>query len=150
MSHHFYQDLKPNSIPLKTLLNHKSNFVDIPNTWHVVVADIENSTIAVEQDFHSDVNLAATGCIISVLNKIKETDDKTLVPYFFGGDGVTFLVPQNLVDIVFEVVENYKIHVLENFKLNLKVGKVSVSDIYESGSMIKIAKLQQNKLLDCL
>ncbi|SHH54170.1 DUF3095 family protein [Winogradskyella jejuensis] len=147
MSHHFYQNLKPNFTPLQTLLKRESSFEEVPNSWFIVVTDIENSTQAVAQNFHSDVNLAATGCIVSVLNKVKETDDVTVVPYFYGGDGVTFLVPPKLIDVVFEVVDNYKVHVLKQFKLNLRVGKVSVKDIYESGFQIKITKLQQNKLL---
>ena len=147
MSHHFYQNLKSNFTPLQTLLKRESSFEEVPSSWFIIVTDIENSTQAVAQDFHSDVNLAATGCIVSVLNKIKETDDINVVPYFYGGDGVTFLVPQKLIDVVFEVVDNYKIHVLKQFKLNLRVGKVSVKNIYESGYQIKITKLQQNKLL---
>ena len=147
MSHHFYKNLKPNFASLQTLLKLESSFEEVPNSWFIVITDIENSTQAVAQNFHSDVNLAATGCIVSVLNKIKETDDVTVVPYFYGGDGVTFLVPPKLIDVVFEVVDNYKIHVLKQFKLNLRVGKVSVKDIYQSGFQIKITKHQQNKLL---
>lgn len=147
MSHHFYRNLKPSSIPLQALLKLEKSFKKVPSSWHIVVADIENSTDAVAKDYHSDVNLAATGCIVSVLNKIKDTDNTTVIPYFYGGDGVTFLVPPKLIAIVFEVVKNYKIHVQTQFKLNLKVGKIAVEEIYNAGFQIKLSKLQQNSFL---
>lgn len=147
MSHHFYKNIKPRTVRLRTVLKREARFKSVPDSWFIVVTDIENSTQAVARDAHGDVNLAATGCIVSVLNKIKASENRTLIPYFYGGDGVTFLVPPKLIDEVYEVVENYKIHVLNQFQLNLKVGKVSVRDMYDAGLQIKITKLQQNKLL---
>jgi hypothetical protein len=42
---------------------------------------------------HHDVNLAATGAIIALLNRQRGRGEEGRVAYFFGGDGATFLVP---------------------------------------------------------
>ena len=97
----FYKKLKKQKIPIHELLNEIHRFEPVPDNWYVVVADIENSTEAVNNGLHGSVNLAATGSIIAVLNELKQIDATFKIPYFFGGDGATFLIPGNyIIDVV--------------------------------------------------
>ncbi|MGY5353714.1 DUF3095 family protein [Wenyingzhuangia sp. IMCC45467] len=136
----FYKELKKQSIDLTDLLIDKNLFSKVPEDWHVINIDIENSTLAVQNGNHHDVNLSATGSIIVVLNELEKIDKKIRVPYFFGGDGSTFIVPNALLNKLLTVLNNYRIHIKNNTNLILRVGSVCVKDIYNQEKAIYIAK----------
>jgi hypothetical protein len=104
------------------------------------MADVQNSTSAVANGLHNEVNLAATGSIIAVLNEIKNQPTKYKIAYFFGGDGATFLVPPEIIKQVSTILEDYRTHVSENLYLNLRVGHMKISDVVLTGHTIAIAK----------
>jgi hypothetical protein len=143
----FYEKMTAHRIPMRLLLQDERLFKKVPDTWFVVVADITGSTEAVAQGKHNDVNLAATGAIIAVLNEIKSRDKDYKIPYFFGGDGATFLIPQQVHASVIDVLENYKVHVKKMLNLDLRVGEISVKKIYEDAVKIKLAKIRLNEYL---
>ncbi|QNM84958.1 DUF3095 domain-containing protein [Polaribacter pectinis] len=143
----FYKDLKSHDIPLRELLKSENFFNSVPSNWFVIVTDILDSTSAIKKGLHHDVNLVATGSIITVLNKIKTIDKNCSIPYFFGGDGASFIIPEELFNDVFSALENYSKHVKKNFNFTLRVGKMKVSDVYKSNSTLRIAKLKLNKFL---
>lgn len=143
----FFKKLTPHQIPLRRLLRDERLFAKVPSDWHIVVADIENSTLAVANGFHNEVNLAATGSIIAVLNQIKKFKNKIKVPYFFGGDGATFIVPPSSLKVLLNVLNRQRIHVKKNLKLDLRVGSIPVKDAYEQGHKLEIAKIRLNAYL---
>lgn len=143
----FYKNLSLHKIALRELLKNENFFNSVPNDWFVIVTDIIDSTSAIKKGFHNDVNLVATGSIITVLNKIKAIDNTITTPYFFGGDGATIIIPKELLEDVFYALENYSIHVKKNFNFTLRVGKMNVGDVYKSGATLRIAKLKLNKFL---
>lgn len=143
----FYEKLTAHRIPIRSLLEDESKFKKVPDTWYVLVADVTGSTEAITQGRHNDVNLAATGAIIAVLNEIKKLDRTYKIPYFFGGDGATFLIPHQVHAAVVSVLENYKIHIQKTLGLALRVGEVSVKSIYASQAKLKIAKIRLNDYL---
>jgi hypothetical protein len=51
----------------------------------------------VDEGKHHEINLTATGALISVLNTIKQENEDIEIPCFFGGDGATFIIPQILL-----------------------------------------------------
>ncbi len=57
----FYRNIAKNNVPLSELLTKESLFFPVPNSWYIIVADIENSTESVQKGAHNDVNLSATG-----------------------------------------------------------------------------------------
>ncbi|NIJ45622.1 hypothetical protein FHR24_002090 [Wenyingzhuangia heitensis] len=136
----FYKKLPKQTLDLADLLINPALFKNVPENWHVVNVDIENSSIAVQNGYHHDVNLSATGSIIVVLNELEKIDKKIRVPYFFGGDGSTFLVPDTFLKRILKVLNNYSIHIKNNANLILRVGSVSVKQLYKQGKKIKIAK----------
>lgn len=143
----FYSKLKKSSETLVHLLESESGFSDVPNTWHVVVVDIQNSTQAVNEGKHHQINLTATGAIISVLNAIRKEKQNIQIPYFFGGDGATFIVPTILLNKITMVLENYSLHIKRNINLILRVGHISVRDLTAQKATLKIAKHQLTEQL---
>ena len=87
----FYSRLPVNEIPLGDLLMEEHLFFKIPANWHVVITDVKNSTAAIRKGLHETINLVATGSIVAVLNIAYKS--KLTVPFFFGGDGASFIIP---------------------------------------------------------
>ncbi|QXP69351.1 DUF3095 family protein [Polaribacter sp. R2A056_3_33] len=138
----YYTQLKSSSKTLVDLLADESDFSELPNTWHVVVVDIKNSTKAVDEGKHHQINLTATGAIISVLNTIRKEKKNIEIPYFFGGDGATFIIPALLLNKITLVLENYSLHIKKNIDLILRVGHISIQELSEKKANLKIVKHQ--------
>jgi len=141
----FYSDLPANGKSLAGLLADESSFAEIPLSWHVVITDIRGSTQAVTSGQHQDVNLIATGSIVTVLNIAFGMN--ITVPFFFGGDGATFIIPPQLIDKVMRALLLYRSNTLSNFGLDLRTGTVAVAKIYEEGHRIYLAKFKRSALL---
>ena len=138
----YYTKLKKSNKTLVDLLADESDFSELPNTWHVVVVDVKNSTKAVDEGKHHQINLTATGAIISVLNTIRKEKKNIEIPYFFGGDGATFIIPTILLNKITLVLENYSLHIKKNIDLILRVGHISITELSEKKAYLKIAKHQ--------
>ena len=143
----YYTQLKKSNKTLVDLLADESDFSEIPNTWHVVVVDIKNSTKAVDEGKHHQINLTATGAIISVLNTIRKEKKNIEIPYFFGGDGATFIIPTFLLKKITIVLENYSLHIKRNIDLTLRVGHIPVQDLINQKTILKIVKHQLTEQL---
>ncbi|MFD2147717.1 DUF3095 domain-containing protein [Mucilaginibacter antarcticus] len=139
----FYAKLPAQRMPLGQLLVKADLFKDVPNDWHVVITDIKNSTDAVLNGRHQNVNLIATGSIVTVLNIAFSKNIS--IPFFFGGDGATFIIPPDIVDDVMQALSLYRKNTFENFDLELRSGTVSVKDIYEGGHHIHLAKFSSSR-----
>lgn len=135
---HFYNELKSNNKPIAELLLKNELFSIIPADWNVVVTDIKGSTTAVANGLHQTVNLIATGSITIVLNLAYKKG--ITVPFFFGGDGATFILPNSLMDDALEALGAYKENTQSNFNLELRVGHVSVEKIYAGNYKLAISK----------
>jgi len=143
----FYKSIIKKKLPLTQLLKDDSLFYPVPDNWFIVVTDIENSTDAVARGHHNNVNLSATGSIITVLNTVKDINNAIEIPYFFGGDGSTFLVPSTLLNPVIKALNTYSQHTKETVQLNLRVGYMEVKNVYANSISLRITKLRHNKYL---
>ncbi len=131
-----------NQKTLPDLFMQESLFRDVPANWHVVITDIRDSTAAVLGGMHETVNLIATGSIVTVLNIVFKAG--ITVPFFFGGDGATFIVPDTLLGQVVGALRQYRQNTKENFDLDLRVGSVPVHQIYQSGEQLRITKFRNS------
>jgi hypothetical protein len=138
----FYTTLPVNKVRLSDLLSRQELFSRVPQDWHVVITDITSSTQAVANGQHEDVNLIATGSIVTVLNLAFGMN--VTVPFFFGGDGATFIIPPSLIDKVMHALSLYRTTTLTNFNLELRTGTVPVATIYNEGHNIQIAKFSSS------
>ena len=140
----FYTNLPVNKRPLSELLVKDDLFYQVPGSWHVVITDVKNSTTAIVQGRHEIVNLVATGSIVAVLNIARKAN--LTVPFFFGGDGATFIVPHSILDSVMKALLIHQKNTSKNFNLHLRVGQVPVAEIYERHHSLRISKLKTSQL----
>lgn len=138
----FYSRLPINRILLSDLLTEDHLFYPIPDNWHVLITDIKGSTSAVQSGLHETVNLVATGSIVAVLNLSFKAN--ITIPFFFGGDGATFIVPPAVKDAAMAALQLHKKQTLDNFNLDLRVGSISVKDIYAAGYELKVSKFNSS------
>ena len=138
----FYKNLKKNDQGLIHLFDHEQDFIPVPDNWYVVMVDIENSTQAVQNGLHHEVNISATGSIVVVMNELKKMKQGLKIPYFFGGDGTTFIIPSIFHKRIIKLLDDYRIHIKKTTSLILKTGSIQVSDIYDTGKSLRIAKLK--------
>jgi hypothetical protein len=135
----FYRDLKTLQLPVAEILR-QNIFEEVPKDWFVVVADVQNSTAAVNAGRHNDVNLVAAGSLIAALNIAKEKNVE--VPFFFSGDGGSLLLPGELVDDVIAGLWMHNENSTRNFGLSMHIGSLAVENIYDTGATLRIAKMQ--------
>lgn len=136
----FYNNLRDTDTSLAQLMLQKELFQAVPSDWHVIVTDIKGSTNAVANGLHETVNLVATGSIVAVLNLAYKAN--ITVPFFFGGDGATFIVPESIFQPAMQALLTYSENTLENVGLALRAGAVSVADIYQEGHHLLISKIK--------
>ncbi len=139
----FYAELPLNTIPVSQLLGEQRLFAEVPSNWHVVLTDVKKSTQALSNGMHHLVNLVATGSIIAALNIARRAD--TRVPFFFGGDGATLIVPDSLVTPILVALNQHRDNTQRNFGLELRVGSVPVAAIYAAGHRLEIAKVKMTE-----
>jgi len=138
----FYSDLTEHPQSISNLLQQEEFFSDIPSDWHVVLTDILDSTTSINSGSHEVVNLIATGSIIAVLNIAHEA--KITIPFFFGGDGATLMVPSEILGDCIHALKEHQKNSYDNFGLFLRVGSMPVSEVYENGYRLKLAKSKIN------
>ncbi|NND06537.1 MAG: DUF3095 family protein [Saprospiraceae bacterium] len=141
----FYGQLPISNLPLSVLLTHTDDFRSVPSSWYVVITDIVNSTRGISEGRHQEINLIATGSIIAVLNLAAK--HATSIPFFFGGDGATFLIPKELHKPVLRSLEIHRENTLRNFELELRVGSMQVADLENYGNQFRIARFRVNEQL---
>lgn len=135
----FYNDLESLAMPVKDVMQDEKNFVPLPAGWYVIIADISNSTEAVRLGRHTDVNLIAAGSLVAVLNVSREAGIE--IPFFWGGDGGTVIVPSELLEKAMAGLQAYKNNSRKHFALDLRIGAVSVEEIINTGHELKLAKV---------
>lgn len=141
---HFYSDLSINQTSLSKLFDDETHFAEVPADWHVIVTDIKNSTVAFRAGRSEEINLIATGCIIAVLNLAQKQGVD--VPFFFGGDGATLLVPSMLLEASLRALRVHKANTKTNFDLELRVGSVSVGSLKEDEHRLSISRIAVSEI----
>jgi len=139
----FYSRLPVNEISLSDLLTEDHLFYKIPPNWHVVITDVKNSTAAVAGGLHETINLIATASIVAVLNITYKAN--LTVPFFFGGDGATFILPPTPLESVMRALQKHRDNTKTNFNLDLRIGHLPVAEIYERGHELRISKLRTSE-----
>lgn len=141
----FYTNLVNHKEPVSKLLSKTELFHQIPDDWHIIITDIKDSTSTIKKGLSQLVNLIATGSIIAALNITKKYSID--IPFFFGGDGATILVPPILLKETMEALSLHKKNCKKEFDIELRAGSIPVSDVYKNKQELKIVKTSINKLL---
>lgn len=130
----FYSELP--ELPHFLSLLDPSSFHLAPNDWSVLIADVENSTQAIEKGMYKEVNVLGASTIVTVSNACNGAS----FPFVFGGDGATCLIPNSHVQHVGAILATLRNHALLHMGLKLRIGFVPISTLREKGADIKVAK----------
>jgi hypothetical protein len=119
----FYQNL--NSFDDFSEVSDLPRYTPAPGDWLVVIADIKGSTQAISDGRYKDVNMIGAACITAVLNVTRDHE----IPYVFGGDGATLMIPPGALPRVREALLKTQRLAQANFALTLRVGAVPVENV---------------------
>ena len=134
----FYKNIPVTSKSFVDLISHKKNFKPIPEDWFVIVADIENSTEMFDAGKYKDMNIISSSTVAVAVNVAIESHVE--IPFIYGGDGSTIIAPKEAVKEILGELISLRENAKQNFNIAMRVGYMSVADIYEAGKKISIAK----------
>ena len=132
----FYEQLTP--LERFADLVTEDAYAPVPREWTVVITDVKGSTQAVKDGRYRDVNYVGAASIAAVFNATDQAD----IPFVFGGDGATLVMPPSLLDPSLSALAALQAHAQERLDLTLRIGVVPVSEILDAGRTLRIARLQ--------
>ena len=103
-----------------------------------MIADVQGSTRAIEEGHYKDVNLVGAASITAVLNTCGEIE----VPFVFGGDGGTLVVPGSLRKAACDALIGLQAISQATFGLVLRVGAIPVADLRARGVDVRVRKYE--------
>jgi Protein of unknown function (DUF3095) len=115
-----------------------ARYVEAPSDWLLVMADIRNSTEAARAGRYKDVNMLGAACITATLNATAGLE----LPYSFGGDGATVLIPPGVRDVVADALIRTRRLAKQSFGLELRIGMVPVAELRRPGARVLVAKFE--------
>lgn len=113
-------------------------YVALPPDWHVLVADVRDSTSAIENGRYRDVNLVGASTIVAVINACAPEP----LAFTFGGDGASFAVSPAQLPAATEALHATRRMAADAFDLDLRVGGVPVQDLRARDADVRVARLQ--------
>jgi hypothetical protein len=113
-------------------------YVPVPDDWQIAITDVRGSTQAIRAGRYRAVNLVGASSIIALLNLVPDTD----LPFAFGGDGATMLLPPELAERASEALLGTQRMARDEFDLDLRLGLVPVADVRADGYDVRVAKVQ--------
>ncbi len=132
----FYNELEP--------FHDFAEFVELnayqplPDDWIVMIADVQGSTQAIEAGHYKKVNMVGAASITAVLNTCGEIE----VPFVFGGDGGTVIVPGSLRKAACDALIGLRAMSQATFGLSLRVGAIPVADLRAQGVDVRVRKYE--------
>lgn len=118
-------------------------FEPVPDDWYVVIADIKGSTKAIAAGRYKDVNMVGAACITGTLNGIKAAaGDEIDIPYSFGGDGATLMVPESVIAAARASLVGVSEIAQRESGLELRAGAVPARDLRARGVDVRVAKMR--------
>ena len=113
-----------------------ANYAEVPADWHVAVADVEGSTLAIQAGRYKDVNLVGVSTIAAVINAVSPVQ----ILYVFGGDGASLCVPPAALAATRAALAAVRAMAREAFALDLRIGTVPIADLRRAGFSVLIAR----------
>lgn len=115
-----------------------SNYFDAPEDWVIFLTDVRGSTEAIQKGRYKDVNLIG----VSGISAVKNACGTLEIPYVFGGDGATFVVPPECVAAVRLALVGTRNMAKVEFSMDLRVAQVTLSELAKQGQKLKIGRFQ--------
>ncbi len=116
-------------------------YADAPDDWHVVLTDVRGSTKAIEAGRYRDVNALGVASIVAIRNATPDLE----LPYVFGGDGATLLIPDARRAVCEAALRGVRKLAISAFELELRVGIVAVSELKAAGHPVQVARFRASQ-----
>lgn len=113
-------------------------YAPVPDDWVVMISDVQGSTRAIEDGRYKDVNMVGAASITAVLNAC----GGIVVPFVFGGDGGTLVVPRSLSSAASDALIGLQAMSRATFGLSLRVGAMPVADLRARGADVRVRKYE--------
>jgi hypothetical protein len=107
-----------------------------PEGWLVVITDVVGSTKAIEAGRYKDVNSLGVASIVALRNALPQLD----LPFVFGGDGATLLVPGTARAEVEATLRGYQELARAAFEMEARAAIVPMREILEAGHEVLVAR----------
>jgi hypothetical protein len=101
----------------------------VPEGWVLGLADIVQSTAAIEAGHYKTVNTAAAAVIAAVANTLPESD----FPFVFGGDGASFALPPEQAERGRAALASVAAWTRDDLGLDLRIALVPVEAVRAEG-----------------
>ena len=118
-------------------ISDEANYSPAPEDWWIFVADLADSTSAVEQGRYKDINTIGAAAIVVAHDVMGEQP----FPFVFGGDGAVMIVPPEMADSLAGALIGLKELAKNQFGFALRVGKIRISEVTAKGASVKVAKM---------
>lgn len=122
----------------------ETRYVPVPDAWWIALCDVTMSTQAITEGRYRAVNVAGAALIAAVGNALPGAD----LPFVFGGDGATLLVPPEHRDTVAAVLAATVTWVREAHALDLRAALLPVSAVRQAGHDLRIARYAASAHVD--
>lgn len=109
-----------------------------PDDWLVVITDVIGSTKAIEAGRYKDVNSLGVASIVALRNALPDVE----IPFVFGGDGATILVPQSRQPIVEATLRGIRKLAQTAFAMDMRTSAVAVAELHRDGFEVQVARYQ--------
>lgn len=109
-----------------------------PLDWSVVITDVIGSTKAIEAGRYKDVNALGVASIVGLRNALPELE----LPYVFGGDGATILIPNARRDAVEIALRGILELARASFEMDMRASLVEVAELHADGFPVLVARYE--------
>lgn len=113
-----------------------AHYREVPGDWLVVITDVRGSTKAIEAGQYKNVNALGVASIVALRNALRGAD----IPFVFGGDGATLLVPGAERPAVESALRGLKAMARSAFDMEMRTAIVSVAELHASGHHVLVAR----------
>ena len=117
-------------------LTHFDQYQPLPDDWIIAIADVVQSTRAIEAGRYKAVNTVGAAVLVAITNALPEL----CFPYVFGGDGATVAIPGAYADEVRDALARTAAWSADTLDLVLRVAIIPVRDIRKAGHDVRVAR----------
>ena len=114
------------------------SYVEVPRSALLVLTDVRGSTRAIEAGRYRDVNALGVATIIALCNAMADLE----VPYVFGGDGATLLIPASRQRAAERALRAVRALADTSFELELRAGIVPMAELIDAGHVGRAARFR--------
>ena len=114
----------------------QARYRPLPDDWLIGIADVVDSTKAIQANRYKTVNMAGAAVIVAMTNALGHRE----FPFVFGGDGASFAVPPSVAAIALDALAVTAAWVKEELGLTLRTGLVPVAAARAQGADVRVAR----------